>query len=487
MTGRLARQIERTRKLSFPDGEDTVKYWFRPPPPPPIDPSKWKDEPDDDERDKDSSDVTDEAVSDDARPIENKDAKKEESTVDKKSARKKKKKKEKKRDKNKVDKKSEPPAAAAPAEKKDGEDRDEKKEQAAPAPAPPAPAAIALEADPGKKQKPPTVPDAFRALALQEDGESTKLKFVENPIQYPALSELLIRVDFSSLNDLDVRASIGDRGIVGKYPLTPGCDAAGVVAESTAPGFEPGDEVLVTGFDLGTHVDGGFGRYIRVPAEWAVRCPRGMSLEDTMAYGSEGFAAAMAFNELERSGVGPRSGEVLVTSANKGTGCIATALLAQAGYEVTAVADEQHRDYLTKLGAANVMSEGDLMQRWSKAPLLTSVWAGIVDTQAGELLELGLKEAQYGAAVICCGAIAGARLETTMYPFLIRSVRMIGVDSAFCPVPLRNRLWRRLSNEWRLDKLESIKQLAQLDEVESEIERHLGNQSRGRVVIVQGD
>jgi acrylyl-CoA reductase (NADPH) len=429
----LSKQIERTRKLRFPEGEDALTYWFRPPAPPPIDFSKLPPDPDGDEELKDGDVPTT------------------------------------------------PPKVAPRPEAS----------SSTPAPAPQRESsirpAIAPSMTRNRTQTPPKVPETFNAMIVDRDDAGT----VTRSLQSRPLADLpggegdvLIRVDFSSLNYKDAMAASGHPGVAGKFPLAPGIDAAGVVAESHAPVFQPGDEVIVTGFDLGTYFDGGFGRYIRVPYEWIVRCPLELDLYRAMCVGTAGMTAMLSVNELERNGVTPRSGEILVTGATGGVGTMTIGLLAQAGYSVVALSGKpEQTGLLTDLGAAEVIDRAEYLATNSKKPLLTSRWAGIVDTVGGEVLEVALKEAQYGATVTCCGMVAGADLSTSVYPFILRGIRLVGIESAFCPIPLRNKLWRRLSQEWDMGFLKDLSRAIGLNELDDAIQAMLDGNSVGRVVL----
>ncbi len=426
----LAKQIERTRKLRFPEGDDALKYWFRPPAPPPVDLSKLPENTDDDGDGEESA-----------------------------------------------------PKAAPVVKASVATDAPTPEPRAQPDVRP----AIAPSLTRNRTQSAPDIPKSFNALIVDRD-ETGK---VSRSLQSRLLADLpggdgdvLIRVDFSSLNYKDAMAASGHPGVAGKFPLAPGIDAAGVVAESHAPVFQPGDEVIVTGFDLGTYFDGGFGRFIRVPYEWIVRCPLELDLYRSMCIGTAGLTAMLSVNELERNGVTPKSGDVLVTGATGGVGSMTVALLAQVGYSVVALTGKRDQTrLLTDLGATEVIDRSEYLETNGKKPLLTSRWAGIVDTVGGEILEVALKEAQYGAAVTCCGMVAGAELATSVYPFILRGIRLIGVESAFCPIPLRNKLWRRLCQEWDLGFLSDISHAIGMNELDAAIQAMLDGHSVGRTVL----
>jgi putative YhdH/YhfP family quinone oxidoreductase len=295
--------------------------------------------------------------------------------------------------------------------------------------------------------------------------------------------EVLVRVHYSSLNYKDALSATGHRGVTRRYPHTPGIDAAGVVAQSSAEAFSPGDEVIVTSYDLGMNTPGGWGQYIRIPAAWVVPRPKGLSLRQSMIYGTAGFTAALSVWKLRGQGVRPEQGPVLVTGATGGVGSIAVGILAQAGYPVTAATGKlDEAQYLRNLGAQDVVHRDKVLDT-SGRPLLSGRWAGAVDTVGGEYLATALKSTRYGGAVTCCGLVASPELDTTVYPFILRGVSLLGVDSQDCPMDTRQRIWQALGSEWKFDGLEEIATERTLQQLEPEIQRILEGGQRGRVIV----
>jgi len=324
----------------------------------------------------------------------------------------------------------------------------------------------------------------FKALVVREPEPGR----FERAVEWRRLDELppgevLIRVAYSSLNYKDALSATGHKGVSRSFPHTPGIDAAGHVAESTDPRFKEGDEVIVTSYDLGMGTAGGFGQFIRVPAEWVVPLPQGLSLRESMILGTAGFTAALGLHKLEQGGLAPEQGEVLVTGATGGVGSLAVAIYSRAGYRVIAATGKKEAHaWLQELGAVEVI-ERAAVDEHSDRPLLKGRWAAIMDTVGGNVLATGLKTTLYGAGVACCGLVASAELNTSVYPFILRGVTLYGVDSAQCPMSVRARLWQRLSHEWKPNALDRIVHQCDLDGLSGEIATILDGRQRGRVLV----
>lgn len=298
------------------------------------------------------------------------------------------------------------------------------------------------------------------------------------------LGEVVIEVEFSSLNYKDALASRGHRGVVGKLPHVPGIDAAGRVVDSTSPDFAAGDAVLVTGYGLGSERWGGYSRLIRVPAEWPVQLPEGFSPRDAMIRGTAGFTAGQAVDALLRHGVQPGDGPVLVTGATGGVGVFAVAILARLGFEVVAMTGKDAcADRLRELGAAEVVGR-DALDTASGRPLLKGAWAGGVDTVGGAPLAALVRSTSYRGCVACCGLVAGADLPLTVHPFILRGVTLAGIDSAKCPRGPRLEVWRRLAGEWRVELHEAWVTTVSLDHLPDRIDEILAGNVAGRTLVV---
>jgi acrylyl-CoA reductase (NADPH) len=267
-----------------------------------------------------------------------------------------------------------------------------------------------------------------------------------------------------------------------KYPHTPGIDAAGVVATSSTSQFGAGDQVIVTGFDLGMNSSGGFGQYISVPAAWAVKLPQGLTLKESMGCGTAGLTAALCLLRLMAFGLTKDSGEVLVTGATGGVGSIAVGILSKLGFNVVAATGKTgERDFLTQLGAKTIISREEANDA-SGRPLQKGRWAGVVDTVGGNILATAIKSTKYGGLVAACGNVMSADLAVSVYPFILRGVSLLGVDSVEIPMTTRIRTWQKLAHDWKLD-LSGIVSECALEELSPKIDLILKGGIRGRVVV----
>ncbi len=324
----------------------------------------------------------------------------------------------------------------------------------------------------------------FRALVVTEAKDNKYFREIkEKSLAELPEGEVLVRVKYSSLNYKDVLSAIGNKGVTKQYPHTPGIDAAGVVAESLSPDFQPGDEVIVTSYDLGMNTPGGFGQFIRVPAAWVVKRPAGISLRESMIYGTAGFTAALSVYRLMDCGVATNQGKILVSGATGGVGSIAVSILAKEGYQVAAVSGRaETRDYLLELGAQEIISADDATDTSGK-PLLPAKWAGAIDTVGGPLLATTIKSMQYGGAVTCCGNVASPELPLTVYPFILRGVTLMGIDSQNCPMPTRVQVWQNLANKWKLPHLDKMTTETTLEGLTEEIDLILQRKHKGRTIV----
>ena len=315
-----------------------------------------------------------------------------------------------------------------------------------------------------------SLPDDFKALVITETEDKQFTRSVE-PKKISDLPEgdVVVQVLYSSLNYKDVLSATGNRGVTRKYPHTPGIDAAGIVAESASAEFKTGEKVIVTSYDLGMNTAGGYGQYIRVPAGWVVPLPEGLTAREAMVYGTAGFTAALSVWQLIENGLKPEDGNILVSGATGGVGSIAVSILSKLGYSVTAVngvVDET--DYLKKIGAQDVISIEEATDT-SGRPLLKSLWAGGIDTVGGEILATTLKTVGSWGTVTCCGNVASPDLPTNVYPFILRGVRLVGIDSQNCPMPIRREIWKKIASEWKIDWLDTLTTEASFDELDSKI------------------
>lgn len=308
--------------------------------------------------------------------------------------------------------------------------------------------------------------------------------------------DVLVRVAYSSLNYKDALAATGHPGIVSKFPHVPGIDAAGTVVESTSDKFKSGDKVIVTSFELGAARWGGYAEFVRVPADWVVPLPDGLTLRESMALGTAGFTAAMCLEAIERQTIGPdrgdmiapQLGDVVVTGASGGVGTLAVAILSQIGYRVVAISGKPAaNDLLKQLGAAEVLAR-DAVTDTSGKPLLKPRWAAAVDTVGGVVLGTLLRAMQPRGCVAACGLVGGESLPATVYPFILRGVTLAGIDSAQYPAGLREPIWRNLASKWKPKLLDKITTEVSLGGLEAKIQQILKGEIMGRVVVkIAGD
>ncbi|MCE1225511.1 MAG: YhdH/YhfP family quinone oxidoreductase [Geobacteraceae bacterium] len=324
----------------------------------------------------------------------------------------------------------------------------------------------------------------FKALVVTkgEDKQFTRT-IQERTIAELPPGDLLVRVRYSSLNYKDALSATGHPGVTRQFPHTPGIDAAGEVVSCANGTFTPGQQVLITGYDLGMETDGGWGGYIRIPSEWAVPLPAGLDLRESMIIGTAGFTAALSVLKLEQAGVKPGTGDVLVTGATGGVGSIAVAILARAGYRVVAATGKNSdAAYLHTLGASEVITREQLTEGVDR-PMLKERWAGVVDVVGGEMLVAALKSTRYGGAVTCCGLVGSTDLAMNIYPFILRGVSLIGIDSVNCPMGPRLQAWERLAGAWRPEHLATVANEVTLENLEEKLQAILQGKMRGRTVI----
>jgi len=324
----------------------------------------------------------------------------------------------------------------------------------------------------------------FKALVVEEtdNGNFERSVRQRSTADLPDY-EVLIEVHYSALNYKDALSATGNKGVTQEFPHTPGVDAAGVVAESDDERFSRGDEVIVTSFDLGQNTDGGFGQYIRVPGDWIVPLPDGLTLRESMMWGTAGFTAAYGVHHLMENGCEPETGPVLVTGATGGVGSLAVALLAHNNFEVTAATGKMdQQEYLESLGAKEIINRNTLTDD-SGRPLLGSKWAGALDTVGGDMLDVVLRQTQHNGTVACCGNILGGQLHTSIYPFILRGIGLIGIDSGMCKMPMRKTIWNQLATDWKISTLDAICRECTLSNLNEEIDTILAGKQVGKVLV----
>jgi acrylyl-CoA reductase (NADPH) len=323
----------------------------------------------------------------------------------------------------------------------------------------------------------------YKALVVEEINQDYKRTIKTLKLADLKEQDVLIEVHYSSLNYKDALSATGNKGVTKSYPHTPGIDASGVVVKSKVDGFKPGDEVLVTGYDLGMNTPGGFGQYISVPKEWVVKLPKNLSLREAMIYGTAGFTAALSVYKLIKFGVTKESGDILVTGASGGVGSIAVAILAKLGFNVIAATGKlNERKLLHKLGAVDIIDRRELDDQTGKL-LLRSRFGGVIDTVGGNILATAIKSTHYGGVITSCGNAMSSELHTSVFPFILKGVSLVGIDSVNCPVKERQLIWEHLASDWKLEQLELLANEILLEQLNEQIDAILKGKVKGRTLI----
>jgi len=325
--------------------------------------------------------------------------------------------------------------------------------------------------------------DDFRGLVLRQDGDTVTAAIEQLHCEQLPPGDVLVQVAHSSLNYKDGMVLGGIGRLVRTYPHVGGIDFAGTVAASTDPRWPVGKKVILTGWRVGEMRWGGYAEYARVTGDMLVALPDGLTTRQAMAIGTAGFTSMLAILALEGLGIGPDAGDVLVTGASGGVGSVAATVLARLGYRVVASSGRpESAEYLRSLGVAEIVPR-DVLAKPPARPLDSERWAGCVDAVGGATLSTVLTQMKYRGAVAACGLAGGAELQTTVIPFLLRGVNLLGIDSVMCPNPLRQNAWRRLAKDLPLDLLESMIHEISLEQLPEYGRRILAGQTRGRVVV----
>ena len=324
--------------------------------------------------------------------------------------------------------------------------------------------------------------ERFKAFRIfEQDGKSSG-RFVDLTLDDLDPGEVVIKAHYSGVNYKDALAATGAGKVIRRFPCVGGIDVSGTVASSSDARFKAGDQVLVTGYDMGVAHDGGYAEYVRVPADWVVMLPQGLSLFDAMALGTAGFTAGLSVHRLEQNELRPESGKVIVTGATGGVSSLAIQMMSQLGYRVVALTgkDSEH-DYLKSLGAAEILSRKDLQM--GTRPLEKALWAGALDSVGGETLAWLTRTMQQNGAIASYGNAGGIELHTTVLPFILRGVRLLGVDSAATAMPLRHQIWQRLATDLYPKLLEKVAHRVPLKELPQVFPLLLQGKQRGRAVV----
>ncbi len=328
------------------------------------------------------------------------------------------------------------------------------------------------------------VPEKFKCYRVDKDASGRMSAGVAQlPTEDLPPGDVIVRLACSSLNYKDALAANGHPGVVKRFPHVPGVDAAGTVVESGVDEVLVDDPVLVTGFDMGAGRWGGFAEYVRVPHDWVVHLPPGLSFHESMIYGSAGLTAGLCVDALQRHDVHPTSGPIVVTGASGGVGSVAVAILAKLGYHVAAVTGKASaHDFLRSLGATEILSRDAVDDRSGK-PMLPGRWAGGVDTVGSNILGTILRAVRHGGCIAACGLARGNDLPITVFPFILRGITLAGIDAAWVSLALRREIWERLTGPWRPAGLASIARFTTLENLAAPIADILAGRIQGRMVV----
>jgi len=326
--------------------------------------------------------------------------------------------------------------------------------------------------------------EVFKALMVDKTESDFTVNVKELTTQNLPAGDILIKVSYSSVNYKDGLASTPNGKIVRSYPFIPGIDLAGVVVSSNDSRFKAGDEVIATSYEIGVSHFGGYSEYAHIPAEWVVGLPEGLSLKEAMIYGTAGFTAALSVQRLEENGLTPDKGAVLVTGATGGVGSIAVAILAKRGYHVVASTGKQSaHDFLLEIGASEILSREDVTGEKIRA-LDKQLWAGAVDPVGGKTLASILSKMTYNGSVAVSGLTGGGDVPTTVFPFILRGINLLGIDSVYCPMETRVALWKRMATDFKPDNLlKVINSEVSLEELPNVLSSILKGEARGRTIV----
>jgi acrylyl-CoA reductase (NADPH) len=325
----------------------------------------------------------------------------------------------------------------------------------------------------------------FKAYLTTQEGKTSKTELVDFSVDQLDAGEVLIHVDYSTVNYKDALSATGAGRIIRRFPCIGGIDLAGVVSVSTDAAFKPGDKVIAHSYDVGVAHHGGYAQQARMPAAWLVPMPSGMSTFDAMTYGTAGFTAAQAVHRMQHNGLHPAMGPVLVNGATGGVGMVAIEILAKLGYEVVAVTGkEKDVDLLKALGAKSVLIRGQF--EMTEKPLGAETYVGAVDNLGGEQLSWITRMMKVGGVIASIGLAQGWEVKTTVMPFILRGVSLLGIDSVNCPMTLRRELWAKLANEWKCDKLAAHCRTVSFAELPSVFDAYVKGAVTGRTMVKVG-
>jgi len=321
----------------------------------------------------------------------------------------------------------------------------------------------------------------FKAFRVEEENEKFISAIKEMPFEILEEGELLIKVHYSSLNYKDALSASGNKGVTRNYPHTPGIDAVGTVVLSKSEKFKIDDAIIVTSYDLGMNTNGGFAEYVKVPTNWVVKLPENLSMKEAMIFGTAGLTAGMSVLKLIET-VKPENGNVVVSGATGGVGSLSVLILNKLGYKVTAITGkETEKEYLEGIGV-EVISRKDF-EDMQKRPLLKPLFSGGIDTVGGVILENIIKTVKPLGVVTCCGNVASPKLDLTVFPFILRGISLIGIDSQNYPMNCREQVWNKLAEAWKVENLEDNCTTITFNELSEKLNLMLKGKLKGRTVL----
>ena len=324
----------------------------------------------------------------------------------------------------------------------------------------------------------------YKALVTIEDNKTFNNSVQVKSLDFLPDNNTLIKVKYSSLNYKDALSASGNKGVTRSYPHTPGIDAAGIIEETSSKKFKKGDEVIVTGYDMGMNTFGGFGEFIKVPEEWIIKKPSNLSLSESMAFGTAGLTAGLCLRKLLQHGLKPDDGKVFVSGVTGGVGIISLMLFSKLGFEVTAITGKMNeKDFLIDLGANEVIDRNDLDVDLV-SPLQKPIYSGGIDAVGGKILSNLICSTSQRAAIACCGMVGGLSLDTSIFPFILRGLSLFGIDSAESLLEVKEEVWKSFSSDWKLENIDQNIKNISLDELPTEIEKILKGKQIGRVRVV---